>query len=373
MPKCKVAIIFGTRPEAIKMAPVIKEFRKYPKQFNLIICVTGQHRKMLDQVLSIFKIKPDIDLNLMEENQSLDSLSANAMKKVTEAIKKTKPDLVLVQGDTTTAMIAALAAFYQKIPVGHIEAGLRTKDRYNPFPEEINRNLISVLATYHFAPTKEAAKNLLKEGICKKRVFLTGNTVVDALKKITKKKSNAFHLRASILSNQKLILVTAHRRENFGKPLLDICKALKEICRRNPNVVIVYPVHMNPNVKGQVYSNLSHCDRIKLLPPLEYLELVNLMKRSYLVLTDSGGIQEEAPVFGKPVLVLRKETERPEGIDAGVAKLVGVDTKKIIKETELLIRNRKAYLKMANAVSPYGDGKAAQRIVKIIEKTFLKK
>jgi UDP-N-acetylglucosamine 2-epimerase (non-hydrolysing) len=370
MPKLKVAIIFGTRPEAIKMAPVIKEIQKYPQEFHPVICVTGQHRKMLDQVLSIFRIKPDIDLNLMEENQSLDSLTANAIRKLTEALTKTSPGLVLVQGDTTTAMAAALAAFYQRIPVGHVEAGLRTHDRYNPFPEEINRNLISVLSSYHFAPTKKAVAALLREGINKNNIFLTGNTVVDALQMITKGRATA-HFRG--LRKKKIILITAHRRENFGQPFENICNALKEIAARNPDIEIVYPVHMNPNVAGPAHKILNHRDRIKLVQPLEYLDLVELMKKSYLVLTDSGGIQEEAPVFGKPVLVLREETERPEGIEAKVAKLVGTDKTRIIRETELLLHNRKAYLKMANAVSPYGDGKAAKRIVKIIREGFLKK
>lgn len=365
MLKFKIAVIFGTRPEAIKMAPVIKEIQNYPTELEPVICVTAQHRKMLDQVLSLFEIKPDIDLNLMEENQSLDSLTANAIKKLTSVMIERRPHFVLVQGDTTTAMVAALAAFYQKIPVGHVEAGLRTQDRYNPFPEEVNRRLISVLSTYHFAPTRKAVDTLLKEGYAKEYVFFTGNTVVDALQAISKKDYSG-DFNSYFLNGHKIILVTAHRRENFGKPLEDICVALKEIAERNRNTEIVYPVHLNPNVQGVAYKILDKQERIHLLPPVEYCDLVQLLNRSYLVLTDSGGIQEEAPAFGKPVLVLRKETERPEGIEAEVAKLVGTDKAAIIREAELLLHDEREYRKMSKAISPYGDGHAAERIVEII-------
>lgn len=364
MHKLRVCVVFGTRPEAIKVAPVIMELSKYPNEIETVACVTAQHRKMLDQVLSIFNIKPDIDLDLMEENQSLDSLTANAVRALTKTFIEINPNIVLVQGDTTTAMVAALAAFYRKIPVGHIEAGLRTKDCYNPFPEEINRHLISVLATYHFAPTRKAADSLLREGVCRESVFLTGNTVVDALRMIVK---NIKDINNSIANNSRMILVTAHRRESFGEPIRNICAALKSIVKRNKDVEIVYPVHMNPNIKEPVYNILSGQERIRLREPLEYSELVKLLYSCHMVLTDSGGIQEEAPTFGKPVLVLREETERPEGIEAGVAKLVGTDRDTIVREAELLLNDEKEYFKMAKAVSPYGDGSASERIVEIIK------
>jgi UDP-N-acetylglucosamine 2-epimerase (non-hydrolysing) len=367
MPKFKVMIIFGTRPEAIKMAPVIKAFKEQRKLFSTIVCVSGQHRAMLDQVLDIFKIKPDIDLNLMQENQSLDALTANAMKVLTKTLLGIKPDLVLVQGDTTTAMVAALAAFYQKIPVGHVEAGLRTDDIYQPFPEEINRRIISTLTTYHFAPTKSSFTALLNEGVPKSRIYLTGNTVIDALKTIVRENKEV-HLGFDIPNKRKLILVTAHRRENFGRPIINICRALKAIIEQNDNVEIVYPVHLNPNIKNPVYKMLSGIDRIHLIHPIDYQGVTFLLKKAYLVLTDSGGIQEEAPTFGKPVLVMRNKTERPEGVSAGVAKLVGTNTHKIVKEVNLLLRNRNEYKKMSRAINPYGDGKAAKRIVNIIIK-----
>jgi len=357
-------VVFGTRPEAIKMAPVVKELEKYPDKIESVVCVTGQHREMLDQVISLFEIKPQIDLNLMEPNQTLASLTAKAITSLTDVIANVKPDIVLVQGDTTTAMIAGLASFYQKVSVGHVEAGLRTYDRYSPFPEEINRRLISVLATYNFAPTQTAVNALMNEGYPGESIFLTGNTVIDALL-MTVKRDYEIDLGFSPL-NDKLILVTAHRRENFGQPLENICTALKEIARCNPEVEIVYPVHLNPNVRSTVYQMLSNQERIHLIKPLEYEKFVHLMNSSYLVLTDSGGIQEEAPALGKPVLVLRSETERPEAIEAGVVKLVGTDTKVIISETERLLHDEEEYTAMSKGISPYGDGHAAERIVKII-------
>ena len=360
----KVMVVFGTRPEAIKMAPVVKELEKHFDKIESVVCVTGQHREMLDQVLSLFEIKPQIDLNLMEPNQTLASLTAKAITSLTDVIANVKPDVVLVQGDTTTAMIAGLASFYQKVPVGHIESGLRTYDRYSPFPEEINRRLISVLATHNFAPTQTAVNALMDEGYPEESIFLTGNTVIDALL-MTVKRDYELDLGFSPLSD-KLILVTAHRRENFGQPLENICTALKEITRCNPEVEIVYPVHLNPNVRSTVYQMLSNQERIHLIEPLEYENFVHLMNRSYLVLTDSGGIQEEAPALGKPVLVLRSETERPEAIEAGVVKLVGTDTKVIVSETERLLHDEEEYAAMSKGVSPYGDGHAAERIVKII-------
>lgn len=360
----KLLSIFGTRPEAIKMAPVVKELEKHPDRVESIVCVTAQHRQMLDQILSLFEIEPDVDLDLMEENQNLSSLTANAITSLTKVIAQVKPDLVLVQGDTTTAMAASLASFYLKVPIGHIEAGLRTRNRYNPFPEEINRRIISVLATYNFAPTQTAVGALLAEGFPEGSIYLTGNTVVDALLMTVKKN---YQLDLGIpLNSDRLILVTAHRRESFGSPLENICIALRELAKRNPEVEIVYPVHLNPNVQEPVCRYLSGQERVHLVAPLEYEKFVHLMNRSYLVLTDSGGIQEEAPVLGKPVLVMRQETERPEAVVAGTVKVVGTDTETIIAETEHLLRNRNEYEKMSRAISPYGDGHAAKRIVEII-------
>jgi UDP-N-acetylglucosamine 2-epimerase (non-hydrolysing) len=360
----RILSIFGTRPEAIKMAPVIKELEKHGDAIESIVCVTGQHRQMLDQVLSLFTIKPQIDLDLMEPNQTLASLTAKAMNTLTEVIVKIKPDVVLVQGDTATAMVAGLASFYQKIAVGHVEAGLRTYDKYNPFPEEINRRIISVLGTYNFAPTQTAVNALLSEGCSKENIFLTGNTVIDALFVAVKKDCD---LGMNFLDpTKKLILVTAHRRESFGKPFQDICNGLKEIAVRNPTVEIVYPVHLNPNVREVVYQILSNQKRFHLIEPLEYGKLVHLMNRSHIVLTDSGGIQEEAPALGKPVLVLRNTTERPEAVESGTAKLIGTDTQTIIRETEKLLYDKNEYDRMSKAVSPYGDGRAAQRIVDIL-------
>lgn len=364
----KILIIFGTRPEAIKIIPVIKEMNKIPGIFKVTLCVTAQHREMLDQVLKLFEIKPDIDLNLMLKNQTLYSLSARIIERVSDLLIKLKPDLVLVQGDTTTAMAVALSAFYQKIPIGHIEAGLRTEDIYNPFPEEVNRRLISSLATFNFAPTKIAVAALKSEGIKEEKIFLTGNTIVDALNMIVPKLEKP-NFKCS-QNNKKLILVTAHRRENFGKPLLHICKALKKIVEKNKNIEIIYPVHLNPNVRKIVYKELHNRERIRLIPPVNYDELIALLLNSYLVLTDSGGIQEEAPTFGKPVLVMRDKTERPEGIESGIAKLVGTQTKRIVKETTLLLTNKNAYQKMSKATNPYGDGKASQRIVHILQSYF---
>lgn len=367
----KILIIFGTRPEAIKIAPVLKELQRHKTKFKSIVCVTSQHKQMLNQVLSLFDIRPDINLNLMRENQNLNSLTAKTIRTLNKVILETKPDLILVQGDTTTATVAALAGFYQRVPIGHIEAGLRTNDRYNPFPEEINRRIISVVSTCHFAPTRKAVEVLLREGITKRNVFLTGNTVVDALRMIIKKKPQ-INLDLQFLNSPKLILVTAHRRESFGGPLENICNALKEIVRRNPNVEIIYPVHMNPNVRKVVYKILNNRNRIHLISPLRYHEFIYLLHRCYLVLTDSGGVQEEAPAFGKPVLVMRKRTERPEGVEAGVAKVIGTDIKDIIRATELLLRNKTIYTKMSKAISPYGDGKAASKIIKILlRKKFL--
>ena len=372
------------------MAPVVRELLKHPDRVESVVCVTAQHREMLDQVLGLFAIKPDVDLDLMEDNQSPASLTARAMTAVTEMLRQVCPDLVLVQGDTTTAMVAALAAFYQKIPVGHIEAGLRTRNRYSPFPEEINRHLIGVLATYHFAPTRTAADALRAEGVPEDAIFVTGNTVIDALlwvvqqppsretcallRRLGIEEDGEWRLENGIpfppspfpFPSSPLLLVTAHRRENFGRPFENICMALREIVRRNPDVQIIYPVHLNPNVQEPVYRILNDHERIHLLDPLPYEPFAHLMKRAYLILTDSGGIQEEAPALGKPVLVMRRETERPEAVEAGTVKVVGTDSEQIIAETERLLYDADEYRRMAHAVSPYGDGHAAERIVSII-------
>ncbi len=362
----KVISIFGTRPEAIKIAPIIKELEKYSDKIKSVVCVTAQHRQMLDQVLQLFEIVPDIDLDLMVDDQTLTAFTVKSMIALSDLFEKIQPDLALVQGDTSTAMLAALVAFYKKVPVGHVEAGLRTANRYSPFPEEINRRLISVLATYHFAPTRTAADALRKEGWPDETIYITGNTVIDALLMIAQKEYFTNKDFIFPQNEHKLILVTAHRRENFGKPIRNICQALKEIVHRNSDVEIAYPVHLNPNIRLPVYEMLAKQDRVHLLEPMEYLPFVQLMKRAYLVLTDSGGIQEEAPALGKPVLVMRQETERPEAVEAGTAKIVGTNSACIISETELLLNNQEEYVKMANAVSPYGDGYAAQRIIEVI-------
>ncbi len=359
----RLLIAFGTRPEVIKLAPLIHELKKYSDDFETILLATAQHRSLLDQMLNLFALKPDIDLNLMEPNQSLDGLTSRVILRASQVLKRVKPNLVIVQGDTTTAMVVALAAFYLKIPVAHVEAGLRTGNRYQPFPEEINRRLISALATLNFAPTKQAVLNLRREGIPKKNIFLTGNTVVDALLQM-KEKIEKNPLPVKISPRNRLILVTAHRRESFGEPLKNICLALLRLIEEFPDIEIVYPVHPNPNVRQSVYNLLSGRPRLHLLRPLPYLDLLALIERSYLILTDSGGLQEEAPSFHKPVLVLREVTERPEGIRAGVAKLVGTSTQKIVSQTRMLLLNGRVYERMTKAPNPYGDGRASQRIVR---------
>jgi UDP-N-acetylglucosamine 2-epimerase (non-hydrolysing) len=369
----KVLSIFGTRPEAIKLAPVILELNKHPARVQSVVCVTAQHREMLDQVLEIFDLVPDIDLDLMRPNQLLAHLTARVVTQVSEILAQVTPDLVLVQGDTTTVMAAAMAAFYHRIPVGHVEAGLRSHDRYSPFPEEINRRLAGVLTTYHFAPTETACRALLREGVDEDTIFVTGNTVIDALHMIVRRPLPA---RAEALLTQagmnglprqrRLLLVTAHRRENFGERFIQICQGLKAIAQRNPDTAILYPVHLNPNVQEPVYRILSGVERVYLTDPVDYVTFAHLMKACTLVLTDSGGIQEEAPALGKPVLVMRTETERPEAIEAGTAKLVGPDAGRIVSETECLLYDEAAYEAMSNAISPYGDGHAAERIVSTI-------
>lgn len=361
----KILTVFGTRPEVIKMASVIKELRKHPNEFICRICVTAQHREMLAPFLKLFDIKPDYDLNIMQENQSLGYITVTILTQLGEIIKKEEPDYLLVQGDTTTAMAASLTAFYQKIKIAHIEAGLRTWNKLHPYPEEINRKIIDAVSDLYFAHTEQAKQNLLQEGIAEKNVEVTGNTIIDALLDIAGRKVDP---KGTVLENipfneKKIILVTAHRRENFGKPLINICKAIKEIAMRYPDVYIVYPVHLNPNVQKPVYSMLNRIENVLLIEPLDYEYFVQLMKKSYLILTDSGGLQEEAPSLAKPVLVLRELTERPEALEAGTAEIVGTQPQKIIERTINLLENRTAYERMSRAINPYGDGKASKRIV----------
>ena len=359
----KILSVFGTRPEAIKMAPVLTELNKYP-EITSVVCVTAQHREMLDQVLELFEIKPDYDLSIMQPNQSLSEITARALTKLDEVLTKAKPDWVLVQGDTTTAMVGALAAFYHQIKVGHVEAGLRSFDKYQPFPEEINRKIATSISDLHFAPTEVSKQNLIREGINEANILVTGNTVIDALLQVADK---PYDWDSSPLSeiprDKKIILVTAHRRENHGEPLHNICAALRTLAERFSDVQIVYPVHLNPNVQKIVRATLGEIPNVTLLEPLEYLPLVQLMKQSHLVITDSGGIQEEAPGLGKPVLVLREVTERPEGVTAGTVKLVGTNTATIVTEAANLLMNVDTYQKMSQAVNPYGDGNASARIV----------
>jgi len=367
----RLLFVFGTRPEAIKMAPVVKEAKEHCNNFEVTVVATAQHREMLDQVLDVFSLKPDYDLNIMTDNQSLFDISNECLFRIKEVLERVKPDLVLIQGDTTTAFTTALAAFYLGIKVGHIEAGLRTFDIYRPFPEEMNRKLISSLATLHFTPTKKNEENLLREGIDESRIFVTGNTAIDALLMAIKndRSLTSNHKFREVDFDKKIILVTAHRRENFGENIRNICYAMKEITERNEDVEIIYPVHPNPNIKNVVHEILGNCSRIYLIKPLGYYDFVQLMNKSYLVLTDSGGIQEEAPSLGKPVLVLREETERPEAVEAGTVKIVGVDKVRIVSSVQLLLNDESQYNRMAKVVNPYGDGKASQRIVEIIKST----
>lgn len=360
----KVLSIFGTRPEAIKMAPLVKELKRHSNRIESLVCVTAQHREMLDQVLSLFEITPQYDLDLMQANQSLADISANALKKIDTVLIGEKPDWVLTQGDTTTAMIGSLAAFYRRIRVGHVEAGLRTWDKSQPFPEEINRKIADAVSDLHFAPTEQSRDNLLREGYGEGSIIVTGNTVIDALLDVAERGYDwKIGPLAMIPRDKRLILVTAHRRENFGRPLENICQALRIIAGDFHDTHIVYPVHLNPNVRKVVFDRLGGIPNISLIDPLEYLPLVQLMKAAILVLTDSGGLQEEAPGLGKPVLVLRDVTERPEGVDAGTVRLAGTDTDTIVSQTARLLNDRVAYDQMARAVNPYGDGMASRRIV----------
>jgi UDP-N-acetylglucosamine 2-epimerase (non-hydrolysing) len=359
----RVLTVIGTRPEAIKMAPVVRELASYPDRVVSKVCVTAQHREMLDQVLDLFDIIPDYDLDLMEEDQSPTRVAAAVLAQLEPILQDERPDWVLVQGDTTTVAAAAWAAFYARVKVGHVEAGLRTHDKWRPFPEEINRKVAGAIADLHFAPTRTARQNLLREGAADEQIVVTGNPVIDALQWVETQPFDVSTLNVE-RENVKLILVTAHRRENFGRPLASICAALRDIAERYDGAVrVVYPVHLNPNVWEPVHLALGEVPNVVLIPPLDYLPLVHLMKRSHIVLTDSGGIQEEAPGLGKPVLVLREKTERPEAVRAGTVRLVGTDRRRIVDEAVRLLEDSGAYAQMAQAVNPYGDGCAAERIV----------
>ena len=381
----KVMLVFGTRPEAIKMAPLVKEFQKHPDKFQTIVCVTGQHREMLDQVLHIFEITPDYDLNIMKQGQDLYDVTARVLLGMRDVLKEAQPDVVLVHGDTTTSTAAALAAFYQQIPVGHVEAGLRTHNIYSPWPEEMNRQLTGRIATYHFAPTPLSRQNLLSEGVKESHITVTGNTVIDALymvvEKIKKDKALDTELENvlkqsgydvnRLLGGKKLVLITGHRRENFGDGFISMCKAIKALTEKYPEVDFVYPMHLNPNVRKPIHEvfgeNLSGLGNMFFIEPLEYLSFDYLMEKSTIVLTDSGGIQEEAPGLGKPVLVMRDTTERPEALEAGTVKLVGTDYDKIVDEVSALIDNPEYYDRMSKAVNPYGDGLACNRIMSYLQ------
>ncbi|WP_416199167.1 non-hydrolyzing UDP-N-acetylglucosamine 2-epimerase [Sporanaerobacter sp.] len=363
----KVMTVFGTRPEAIKMAPIVKAMEK-EERIESIVCVTAQHRQMLDQVLNIFDIKPDFDLNIFKPGQTLTEITTKALEGLEKVIIENKPDLLLVQGDTTTVFAGALAAFYQKVKIGHVEAGLRSGNLYSPYPEEANRKLTGILTDFHFAPTEKSRENLLKEGYPDEKIFITGNTVIDALFHVVKDDYifNDELLDGIDFENKKVILMTSHRRENIGKPMENIFTSIKRIVEDYEDVEVVFPIHLNPKVRDIAYKVFDNHPRIHLVEPLDYEPFTNLMAKSYLVVTDSGGLQEEAPSLGKPVLVVREETERPEGILAGTAKLVGTNEEKIYREINTLLNVKEEYLKMANAVNPYGDGKAAEKIVDII-------
>ncbi len=365
----KVAVIFGTRPEAIKLAPLIKRLKDSPKRFEPVTIATAQHREMLDQVLDLFSIKPDYDLNIIKPRQELAQITAHAITGLDPVIVEVKPDFVMVQGDTTTTFIGALAAFYHKIACAHVEAGLRTREKYYPYPEEINRQLTSVLSDAHFAPTDISRQNLLEEGVPSEKIFVTGNTVIDALQDILGRSPSISHpvLEKAAAQKLRIVLVTSHRRENQGEPQGQICDALIELVNRFRDILIVFPVHLSPAVRDVVLPKLKRQDRVFLMDPIDYLETAHFMKASHLILTDSGGIQEEAPALGKPVLVLRNHTERPEGLTAGTVKLVGVEKKNIVAAASELLENPGAYRRMAEAVNPYGDGRAGERILQALE------
>lgn len=380
----KIMLVFGTRPEAIKMAPVVKELYKHKDKLNAVVCVTGQHREMLDQVLEIFGIKPDYDLNIMKKGQDLYDVTSRVLLGMRDVLTSAKPDVVLVHGDTTTSMAAALAAYYQQIPVGHVEAGLRTNDIYNPWPEEINRQMTGRIATYNFSPTPLSKSNLMKENVSEESILVTGNTVIDALywvvEKLKTDKALAVQQRNIIAEagyqmpkdNRKVVLITGHRRENFGNGFINICNAIKRLAIKFPEIDFVYPMHLNPNVRKPIHSvfgsDLSCINNMFFIEPLEYLSFVLLMERATLILTDSGGIQEEAPGLGKPVLVMRETTERPEALSAGTVKLVGTDEELIVESVSRLLTVPDEYERMSKAINPYGDGMASKRIVKFLMK-----
>ena len=372
MNKINLTLIFGTRPETIKMFPIISEIKKYPHLIDFKIVVTGQHREMLDQMLEIFKIIPDYDLDIMEQVQSLSQITKNSLIGMERILKKERPNMVLVQGDTTTTFAGALAAFYQKIKIGHIEAGLRTNNKYYPFPEEINRHLTSVLADLHFAPTAQSCKNLLSEGVKREDIFICGNTVIDSLFLMIKK-NHIFTeplLRDKKIFEKKIILVTVHRRENWGEPLKKICQALIKLLDEHSDLFVIIPLHKNPEIRKTVNHILKDRRDILLLDTLDYGDMINLMSKIYIILTDSGGIQEEAPSLGKPIFVLRDETERPEAVEAGVVKLIGTNKERIISEVNIILTNKDKYMEMAKRINPYGDGKASKRIIKKILHNF---
>ncbi len=372
----RIAVVIGTRPEAIKMAPIVHALKKYPDLFETIVISTAQHRQMLDQVFTLFDIVPDVDLAVMRPNQNLTDLTSLVLQEMSKTLDDLQPDLLLVQGDTTTVVAASLAGFYKKIPIGHVEAGLRSHNKYSPFPEEVNRQLASVLADIHFAPTALAKTKLLNEGIAEDSIVITGNTVVDAL---SVQLERPFQFENTPLENipfnddNRILFVTSHRRESWGEPLENTCAALKELVSAFPDLIIVYPVHLNPNVNEPVMRLLGNVPRIYLTDPIDYLTCINLMKKSYLILTDSGGIQEEAPALKIPALVLRELTERPEAFQAGMAKVVGTDQEKIVQEASLLLSDSAAYQAMAQGNNPYGDGHASERIVSVIQRWSQKK
>lgn len=380
-----ILLVFGTRPEAIKMAPLVKELQRITDKFKTIVCVTGQHREMLDQVLHLFEIKPDYDLNIMKQGQDLYDVTARVLVGMRDVLKEAKPDIVLVHGDTTTSTAAALAAFYQQIPVGHVEAGLRTHNIYSPWPEEMNRLITGRIATYHFSPTQLSRQNLINENISEEKITVTGNTVIDTLYWVVNKINNDITLNTELqntlndsgydtnrlVEGKKMVLITGHRRENFGEGFINMCTAIKDLTLKYPDVDFVYPMHLNPNVRKPIHQvfgeDLSNLNNMFFIEPLEYLSFVYLMEKSTIVLTDSGGIQEEAPGLGKPVLVMRDTTERPEALEAGTVKLVGTNYDKIVSEVSSLLENQEYYDTMSKAVNPYGDGLACSRITKILE------
>lgn len=362
--KKRILLIFGTRPEAIKMCPLVNELKAHPKDFETILCVTGQHREMLDQVLEAFKVTPEYDLSIMKPGQTLFDITSDILLKIKSVLEKEKPDVVLVHGDTTTSFAAALAAFYLQIPLGHVEAGLRTHNMYSPWPEEFNRQAVDLICEYYFAPTQKSKQNLLSEGKSEDKIYVTGNTSIDALK--TTVRSDYTHSELEWASDSRFILITAHRRENLGKPMRNMFRAIRRVMEEHPDTKAIYPIHMNPTVREAAHAELDGFDRLHIIDPLEVVDFHNFMARSYLILTDSGGIQEEAPSLGKPVLVMRDTTERPEGVEAGTLKLVGTDEEIIYREFSRLLSDTKEYESMSRASNPYGDGHASRRITEAL-------